>query len=140
MSGLTPDLSILLVMILVWSLCFILKKSFFDPINKILAERDAAINGGQQEAQERLVQCDELSQSYQQSLKAVRQEGYRQQEQLRGEALKVRSQIVAEGRSSAESQLQAAKQETQTQVAAAKQILESEVNGIADGIVKTILR
>ena len=140
MSGLSPDLSILLVMILVWSLYFIFKKSLFDPINKILADRDAAINGGQQQAQEKLVQCDELSQSYQKALKTARQESYRQQEKFRAEALKVRAEIIVEGRSQMESQVAAARAEIQVEVVRAKHILGAEVDGIADGIVKTILR
>jgi F0F1-type ATP synthase membrane subunit b/b' len=140
MSAIYPDLSIVVVMILVWSLYFVLKKSFFDPINHILLQRDAEINGAQQEAKEKLIQVDQKSRAYQNSLKVARLESYRQQESLRSEALKQRFETLAETRHQAEKILHSAKEEIEGQVGEAKRTLESEVNSIADGIVKTILR
>jgi F-type H+-transporting ATPase subunit b len=140
MSALSLDLSFVLIMVLVYSLYFILKKYLFNPINQILANRDAAINGGQQEAQNNLVRCHELTGDHEKALKTARQESYRQQEKFRSEALKVRAETVAEGKVKAEKQVTEARQETGGQVASAKKILESEVSSIADGIVKTVLR
>jgi len=140
MSAMNPDLSIVLVMILVWSLYFVLKKSFFDPINQILLQRDAAINGSQQEARDKLAQADQKSRTYQDSLKVARLESYRQQDTLRSEALKRRLETLAETRQQAEKIIRSAKEEIERQVGEAKGTLESEVNSIADGIVKTILR
>lgn len=140
MSAIYPDLSIVVVMILVWSLYFILKKSFFDPINEILLQRDGEINGAQQEAKDKLIQVDQKSCVYQDSLKVARLESYRQQESLRSEALKHRFETLAEAREQAEKIVHAAKEEIEGQVVGAKRTLESEVNSIADGIVKTILR
>ena len=140
MSAIYPDLSIVVVMILVWSLYFILKKSFFDPINQILLLRDSEIAGAQQEAKDKLVQTDQKSRAYQDSLKAARLESYRQQETLRAEASKRRFVTLAETRQQADKILQSAKKEIEGQVGAAKRTLESEVHSIADGIVKTILR
>src|SRR5262245_47528020 len=140
MSAIYPDLSIVVVMILVWSLYFILKKSFFDPINQILLLRDSEIAGAQQEAKDKLAQADQKSRAYQDSLKAARLESYRQQETLRAEASKRRFETLAETRQQAEKILQSAKKEIEGQVGAAKRTLESEVHSIADGVVKTILR
>ena len=135
-----PDLSVLVIIFLVWSLYFILKRSFFDPINKILEDRDAAINGAQRQAAEKLGQFEEKSRIYQDNLKAARLEIYRQQEALRSEALNQRSQILAEGRQQAEQLIQFTRKEVQDQVASAKNQLDSDLTRIADGIVKAILR
>jgi F0F1-type ATP synthase membrane subunit b/b' len=140
MSAIYPDLSIVVVMILVWSLYFVLKKSFFDPINQILLQRDSEIAGAQQEAKDKLAQADQKSRAYQDALKAARLESYRQQETLRAEASKHRFETLAETRHQAEKIVQAAKEEIEGQVVTAKRTLESEVHSIADGIVKTILR
>jgi len=140
MSAMYPDLSIVVVMILVWSLYFVLKKSFFDPINQILLQRDSEIFGAQQEAKDKLAQADQKSRAYQDALKAARHESYRQQETLRAEASKHRFETLAETRHRAEKIVQAAKEEIEGQVVTAKRTLESEVHSIADGIVKTILR
>ena len=88
MNAMNLDLSVVLVMILVWSLYLILKKSFFDPINQILTERDAEINGAQQEARGKLAEFEQKSRAYQDSLKLARLESYRQQESFRAEALR----------------------------------------------------
>jgi F-type H+-transporting ATPase subunit b len=140
MSAIYPDLSIVVVMILVWSLYFVLKKSFFDPINQILLQRDSEIAGAQQEAKDKLAQADQKSRAYQDALKAARLESYHQQETLRAEASKQRFETLAETRHQAEKIVQAAKEEIEGQVVKAKRTLESEVHSIADGIVKTILR
>ncbi len=140
MSALSPDLSIAIVMIMVYCLYYVLKKNLFGPINRILDERDAAINGGQQEAQECWVRCDDLSRGYQDSIKKARMDSYREQEKFRAEALKARTGILAEARAKAETQLAAAREETHSQVADAKKTLETEVASLADGIVKAVLR
>ena len=135
-----PDLSIVVVMILVWSLYFVLKKSFFDPINQILTQRDGEIAGAQQEARDQLARADQKSRAYQDSLKTARLESYRQQETLRSEASRQRFETLTETRLQAEKILHSAKTEIEGQVVEAKRALESEVTSIADGIVKTILR
>jgi len=139
-SAIYPDLSVVVVMILVWILYFVLKKSFCDPINQVLAEREAATNGAQEEAREKLAQVDEKSRAYQDSLKVARLESYRQQEEFRSIALKERFETLSEARRQADTILGTAKTEIEGQVAEAKKSLDSEIEGIASGIVKTILR
>jgi hypothetical protein len=48
--------------------------------------------------------------------------------------------MIAEGRRQAEQAISSGKVEIEGQVTAAKRTLESEVNGIADEIVKTVMR
>ncbi|HVN78664.1 MAG TPA: ATP synthase F0 subunit B [Terriglobia bacterium] len=140
MNVISLDLSVVIIMLLVFSLYLILKRSFFDPIGRILVERDARINGTVEEAKKLISKVEEQSLAYQESIKKARLEGYRIQDVFRAESLKERSQVVQEGRSKAESLVSSSKQETDSQVSRAKQGLEAEVSGIADGIVKTILR
>lgn len=140
MNVISVDLSVVIIMLLVWSLYFVLKKSFFDPINRILADRERATSGTLREVQEKLALADEKTKKYQESIKAARLENYRVQEGFRIEAMKERSQLVAQGREEAEGVVLGAKQEIQNQVDSAKRKLVSEVSGIADGIVKSILR
>ena len=135
-----PDLSVVVVILLVWCLYFILKRSFFNPINKILEDRDAAIHGAQRKANQKLGEFEEKSRIYQDHLNAARLEIYRQQETLRSESLKHRSRILGKGRQEAEGLVLSTRNELQNQVASAKNDLESDLTNIADGIVKAILR
>ena len=140
MAAMSLDLSVVLIVLMVWALYFVLKKSFFDPINQILTTREAASQGALEEARAQMTVVQKKSAAYAEELKQARLESYRQQEVFRSEAVQQRSQIVAQGRQGSEQLLGSARSEIQTQVASAKKSLESEVAGIADGIVKGILR
>lgn len=134
------DLSVVIILLLVGALYFILKRSFFDPINKILEDRDLAINGAQRESLQKGQEFEEKSQLYQEKLSAVRLEVYNQQEILRTQVLNERSQIILKAREGSEDIIQSTKKELQGQVVSVKEDLESELTPIADGIVKAILR
>jgi F0F1-type ATP synthase membrane subunit b/b' len=140
MSAMALDLSVVLIVFMVWALYFVLKKFFFDPVNRILDAREAAIHGSQQEAREKLALADLKSRAYADSLKGAKLESYRQQERFRAEAVQQRAQILIQGRQEAEQKIGSARQEVQSEVVAARNSLEAEVKEIADGIVKSILR
>jgi F0F1-type ATP synthase membrane subunit b/b' len=140
MAAMSLDLSVVLIVLMVWALYFVLKKSFFDPINQILTTREAASQGALDEARAQMAVVETKTAAYADALKEARLESYRQQEVFRAEAVQQRSQVIAQGRQSSDQLIGAARGEIQTQVASAKQSLESEVAGIADGIVKGILR
>ena len=134
------DLSVVIILLLVWSLYFILKRSFFDPINRILEERDLAINGAQKESLQKGKELEEKSRIYQEKLNTARLEVYNQQDVLRTEGLNERTQIIHKAREESEDIIQSTKKELQGQVVNVKKDLESELTPIADGIVKAILR
>lgn len=140
MTAMALDLSVVLVVFMVWALYFVLKKSFFDPVNEILETRETAIHGSQREARERLAEAEQKSKAYADALKAARLESYRQQEAFRTEAMKQRAQILTQGQEQARQVVSSARQEIQLQLVEARQTLETEVNDIADGIVKSVLR
>ena len=140
MNVMQLDLSVVVIVILVWGLYFVLKTFFFDPINHILTKRHAAIEGAQQQAREQLAEVDKQSKAYAQALKEARLGSYRKQEALRAEAMNERARVIASGRESAEQLIGGSRKEIQSQVATAKKTLESEVNEIADGIAKTVLQ
>ena len=140
MSVMQLDLSVVVIVILIWSLYFVLKGFFFDPITQILSQRHGAIEGTQQQAKEQLAKVDKQSKAYAQALKEARLESYRKQEALRAEAMKERARVIAAGREDAEHRIGGARKEIQSQVNTAKKVLESEVNEIADGIAKIVLQ
>ena len=140
MAAMSLDLSVVLLVLMVWALYFVLKKSFFDPINEILTTREAASQGALAEAHAQMAVVEKKSADYAEALQQARLESYRQQEAFRAEAVQQRSQIVAQGRQGSEQLIGSARSEIQSQVTSAKKSLESEVAGIADGIVKGILR
>ena len=140
MNVISLDLSVVVIMLLVFCLYFVMKRNFFDPINKILADREARTQGTLKEAEKLMSEAGGQSLDYQEAIKSARLVGYRVQEDFRAEALKERSQLILQGRQQADSLLGSSRQEIEAQVGQAKKGLEAEVSSIADGIVKTILR
>jgi len=140
MAAMELDLSVVLIVLMVWSLYFVLKKFFFEPINQILTTREAASQGALEEARSQMAVVEKKSVAYADALKQARLESYRQQEAFRAEAVQQRSEIIGKGRQGSEQLIGAARTEIQSQVTLAKKTLESEVAGIADGIVKGILQ
>ncbi len=140
MNVISLDLSVVVIMLLVFCLFFVMKRNFFDPINKILADREARTQGTLKEAEKMMSEADRQSLDYQEAIKSARLVSYRVQEGFRAEALKERSQLILQGRQQADSLVGSSRQEIESQVGQAKKGLEAEVSSIADGIVKTILR
>ncbi|MEW5977522.1 MAG: ATP synthase F0 subunit B [Acidobacteriota bacterium] len=140
MSAIQPDLSIALVMILVWGLYFVLKQSFFGPISQILSERQAASSGAQQSAQEKLDLVTLKTGEYQGALKSAHMESYRLLESERAAALAEQGRLLAESRQKAERSVSSAKSQVADEIASAKKTLEAEVDNLAEGIVRSILR
>ena len=140
MAAMSLDLSVVLIVLMVWALYFVLKKSFFDPINQILSDREADSHGALEQARSQMAIVEKKSAAYAEALKDARLESYRQQESFRNEALQQRVKIIARGRQDTDQLVGSARTEIQSQVATAKKSLESEVVGLAEGIVKGILR
>src|SRR3989338_2376867 len=73
---------------------FFLRWAFWKPLERVLAERQAATEGARKEAGERLGKASEKLRQYEESLRQARAEIYRQQEAARHQALDERARIL----------------------------------------------
>lgn len=87
---LVPDGTILIHIALILLMLFILNRTLFKPINKILEERDKKTKGRSGEAGDILQSIDEKMVHYENSLREARGEGYILLEQTRSEAMSAR--------------------------------------------------
>lgn len=87
---LVPDGTIFIHIALILLMLFILNKTLFKPINKILEERDKKTKGRSGEAGDILQSIDEKMAHYENSLREARGEGYILLEQTRSEAMSAR--------------------------------------------------
>jgi F0F1-type ATP synthase membrane subunit b/b' len=81
----------------------------------------------------------DLFNKYQATIKNARMEAYRQQEQIRSEALKKRADVLASARTAGEQMIQNSRASILSQVEAAKGQLDLEAKELAQGIASTIL-
>jgi len=81
-----------------------------------------------------------LVKEYAEKIKRARAEGYRFQDQSRGEAMKKRSGAIEEARKSVEQMTEQSRASIRAEVQAAKSQMADEAREIARGIAATILQ
>jgi F-type H+-transporting ATPase subunit b len=133
------DGSIIPAIVIFLLLIVVLNQLLYKPLMKVLAERESRTTGLVRQAQEDLSHHLSLFEKYQASIKNARMEGYRRQEQLRGEAQKKRAEVLAQSRAAAEKLIQDSGESIGVQVEAAKQQLTLDAQDMAQRITSTIL-
>lgn len=138
-SVISIDGSFLFIFISILLLIFVLNRTLFAPINKVLDEREHLGAGRLNEAKHLLKQYDEKLNNYEQKIRQARAGAYQELESHRKEALTARQQLLDQVKQETTAQLNAAKNEIAQQTAVARQTLESEARTMAATISSQIL-
>ena len=133
------DSSILAAIVIFLVLVAALNQLLFKPLMAIQAERESRTTGLMRLAKERQNRQLNLFNQYQASIKNARMEGYRQQEQLRADALKKRAELLAQARVAGEGMIRDSRDSLRTQVETAKQQLALDAQEMARTIASTFL-
>ena len=136
---LVPDGTLFLHIAIIIAMVFILNKTLFKPINRVLAGRDQRTRGSSNEAQGILRRVDESLTRYERSLRDARTESYRLLEEQRTEAVNARQLRLNSVREEMESIIEVEKQSLQTQATEARADLDAEARRIAVTIRDNIL-
>ncbi len=134
------DGSFLFIFVSILLLIFILNRTLFKPINRVLDERERLGAGRLSEAKQMLVQYEERLNRYEEQLRAARAEAYQQLETQRREALAARQEMVGQVKADTAKQITAAREEIAGQVENARKNLEGEARAMAAIISSQILR
>lgn len=116
-----------------------LRWAFWAPLERVLAQRQAATEGARKEAEEILARAQEKLRQYEETLRQARADVYRQLEASRRLALEERSQVLGQTRQRAADMLRQAKLEIARDVAQAKKELEAESQSLAEVITRSLL-
>ncbi len=116
-----------------------LRWSFFRPIERVLAERRARIEGAQQSAQASKAATQEKLRTYREAIKSARAEQFTEQEASRRRAVEQRDAIVLAARKAAHEEVLAAKRELESEVANARLSLEESSAALSQQIADAIL-
>lgn len=119
---------------------FILRALFFQPLIKVLAERDARTVGARKEAEAAQAAAVEKVRQYEEALKQARAKVYAEQEAARKKLLDERNAQVKGARSKANAEVQAAKTRIDAEAAAARRDLEASTAQLAAEIVRRVLQ
>jgi len=135
----SPDGSLVVVLVLFIILVFSLNRLLFRPIGRVLDERQTFTEGATNEARAARRMYDARLADYEATIRHARAESYKRAEQERATALEARRKVIDEAKTQAHEQINQAKQEIEQQVVRARATLESEARQIAERISRTVL-
>lgn len=125
--------------VLVLILHFYLKKMLFGPLDRVLAERDAATTGARKAAEESLARADRRAAEYETAIRDARADVYREQEQIRLQLIADQDARMKEARSRVDTMIAEAKTRIHGEVETARKSLEGSSGVLADQITDSIL-
>jgi F-type H+-transporting ATPase subunit b len=131
---LVPDGTMFIHIAIILLMIFILNRTFFRPINRILESRERNKVGGS-ESQSLLSEVAEKEAKYTEAIREARSKGYGLIEQERAEALSIRQERVSAAQDEAHRTLTEEKQTTEARAAIA-----AEAENLAEKISSNILR
>ena len=138
-SMLTPDGSLIVTLVLFLVLVPILNRILFQPIGKVLAERDRLTGGSSTEARAILNTIDHKLTGYEEGIRDARSEGYRHVEQRRAAANAERQTRIDAAREAAAMKIAAARADLAADAEAARGTLEADAREIAAQISSALL-
>lgn len=137
---LVPDGTMLIHIALILVMIWILNRTFFRPINRILESRERNKGGRSVEAQEILKQVGEKKTRYNQAMLQARSEGYEIVEKERDAAVVQRQEKIAVTREEVAQKIEREKQELERQTATARTTIAAEAEQIAEKISSNLLK
>ena len=135
----SPDGSLVFVLILFLIFVFVLNRILFRPIGRVLDERQTLTEGAANEARAARRRYEAKLAEYEATIRQARAESYRRAEQERAAALDQRRRLIEDSKQHANEEIGRAKHEIERQVTAARAALESESRQIAERISRTVL-
>lgn len=127
--------TIILLILVFWYF----RSMLFEPLRRILKQREELTLGARKTAEKSLAFAEEKEREYEQKFAEARAGVYKLQEETRRKWIEEQAAQVAEARKRNEAAIQAAKDQIGVEAAAARTNLTETVAGLAGEIVSTIL-
>jgi F-type H+-transporting ATPase subunit b len=134
------DSSILWAILIFLTVVVALNFLLFQPLLRVQEERQSRTSGLVERSRKQLDHYLDLFNRYQASIKNGRMEGYKRQEELRSEAMRMRAEALEQARKKSGQLIAESRDSIQNQVIDAKAQLERDADEIARGIAASILR
>jgi F-type H+-transporting ATPase subunit b len=137
---LLPDGTILIHIALILLMIFILNRTFFRPINKVIESREKNKGGHSTEAEEILQKVEEKNARFDAEMLEARTKGYELIEQERRQAVVQREETITSVKAEVEQKVANDYQELESQTATARAAIAEEADKMSDKISSNILK
>jgi F-type H+-transporting ATPase subunit b len=134
-----PDLSVLWVIFFVLLLVGLINKLLFQPVLRVMHEREGAISSAKALAQSAASKADQAAAEYEARTSAARAEVYKEMDDTRRAALDRRTEVLAATRREAEMAVSEATERVRAEAAGARAVLASEGERLGAAIVERVL-
>ena len=118
---------------------FILRPLFFEPLLKVMAEREERTAGAEKSAEAAKAAAEAKVRQYQEALKQARGKVYAEQEAARKKLLDQRAAQLKDARSKASGEVAVARERVAREFAAARREVEASVEQLSEQIARRIL-
>ena len=133
------DASFIAIFIIVWIMVFVLSRLFFNPLRKIMEEREAKVKGRQEAFQESTEIYEKTFCEIEERLKSARILSEQTKDNLKHEALKERERMLAEISTEYRSQVEKAQEKLEKQTTSLRRELSAEAMLLAERIEQKLL-
>jgi F-type H+-transporting ATPase subunit b len=137
---LVPDGTLFIHIALILLMIWILNRTFFRPINRVLESRDRSKGGRSSEAQEILRKIADKQSLYEQTMLKARSEGYELIERERAEAVAVRQERISAVKEEVAQKVAQETEELNRQTVEAKAAIARQAEQMAEKISANILK
>ena len=135
-----PDGTIFIHITLILLMIWVLNRTFFKPVNRVLESREKFKGGHNVEAEEIIASATEKQNKFTQAMLAARSEGYELIEKERAVAIAARTEKINAAKAETAASLADQKKQLEGQVAEARAAIEGEAAQLADRITSNILK
>ena len=136
---LVPDGSLIVHVFLILLMVFVLNRTLFKPVNRVLETRERLTHGRSNEARSIIAQVEESLSKYERSLREARVESYHTIEKRRAEAMSERQRKIGQVRDEVGEMITKEKQAIHEQSAEARATLEIDARRVAASVSQHIL-
>jgi F-type H+-transporting ATPase subunit b len=133
------DASFIAIFIIVWIVVFVLSRLFFNPLRKIMEEREAKVKGRQEAFQESTEVYEKTVCEIEERLKSARILSEQTKDNLKHEALKKRELMLEEISTEYRSQVEKAQEKLEKQTTSLRRELGAEAILLAERIEQKLL-
>ena len=134
-----PDLSVLWVIGFVLLLVVLLDRLLFTPLQRIMRERQGAIDSARRLADDSAARAAQASAEFDEKTKAARAEIYRQMDEQRRKALERRTELLKATRDEAEANIAEGRARLQSEIKAAREQLTKDAESLGAAISDRVL-
>ncbi len=135
-----PDITALIVSVIVVCLTLVLKRQFFEPLARAMEAREQQAGGARQAREAAEADAMAAETRVANAVAAVRDEGYREMDRIRREAGERAEATLTTAREQAAATLEAGKDSLREQSARAASELEQAVESLASDLTARVLR